>query len=182
MRSGILRSVLSRFGIPVVAALAVGLPASQAAAAGSCSFFATITGYDADSSMVTVSEEKGNERKFFPKPEGTPRDTSKIPEKCKSKVRKAESFEVKSTGGRMTVTQIRTNFQGNMLNDVDDETWVGKEINKLIEDKTVVVVVVRQPPGSKRDAAYRVTTIYLPANEADLAEIKRLEDQATDVE
>ena len=168
-----------RFGIPVLVFLAVWL-GSAAADAASCSSFAVIKSYDADAKTVEVSFTKGQERKFFPKPEGTPRDSSKIPKQCKRKVRKQTSFAVKPTGGRMSVTQVRSNFEGKMLNDTDDAAWFAAEVGKLVENGTTVVIVIR--PGVGKDAPLGLTTIYLPITEEELAEIKRLDDQAEDVE
>jgi hypothetical protein len=95
-------------------------------------------------------------------------------------VRKQTSFAVKPTGGRMSVTQVRSNFEGKMLNTTDDAAWFAAEIGKLVENETTVVIVIR--PGVGKDAPLGVTTIYLPITEAELAEIKRLDDQAEDVE
>jgi hypothetical protein len=155
----------------------VAAPLTEATAK-SCSSFAIITAYDAGAKSVQLKVEKGREGKFFPKPEGTPK-TSKIPGKCSSKVLKQESFAVKPTGGKMTVTQVRTNFSNKMLNDTDDETWLPKKLEELITGKTKVLVVARPPIGDKK-GAYGLTTIYLPANQEDLDEIKRIDDQAED--
>ena len=76
-----------RFVIPIIVFFALCLGAAQADAA-SCSAFAVIKSYNAGATTVEVSFEKGNQRKFFPKPEGSPKDTSKIPEECKRKVTK----------------------------------------------------------------------------------------------
>jgi hypothetical protein len=167
-----------RFVIPIIVFVALCLGSAQAGAA-SCSAFAVIKSYNADASTVEVSFENGNQRKYFPKPEGTPKDSSKIPEECKRKVTRNTSFLVKPTGGRMSVTQVRSNFQGKMLNDTDDATWLPARLKQLIEDKTLVVIVIR--PGVGKDAPLGVTTIYLPITEEELAEIKRLEDQAEEL-
>jgi hypothetical protein len=148
------------------------------AAAKSCSTFAIITAYDAGSKAVKLTVEKGTEGKFFPKPEGAP-TTSKIPKKCSSKVLKQEDFPVVPTGGRLTVTQVRANFSNKMLNDTDDATWLPKKLEELIAAKTIVLVVAR-PPVTDKKGASGITTIYLPANAEDLAEIKRLDEQAED--
>ena len=148
------------------------------AAAKSCSSFAIITTYDAGAKSIQLKVEKGREGKFFPKPEGTPK-TSKIPRKCSSKVLKQEGFAVTPTGGKLTVTQVRTNFSNKMLNDTDDETWLPKKLEELIAGKTKVLVVAR-PPITDKKGAYGLTTIYLPANQDDLDEIKRIDDQAQD--
>jgi hypothetical protein len=148
------------------------------AAAKSCSSFAILTGYDAEKKSVTLTAEKGSESKFFPKPDGAPK-TSKIPKKCSSRVLKQASFPVTPTGGRLTITQVRANFSNKMLNDTDDATWLPKQIEGLIAAKTKVLVVAR-PPVTDKKGASGLTTIYLPANEEDLAEIKRIEEQASD--
>ena len=101
-----------RFGIPVLVFVALCLGATPAEAASSCSSFVVIQSFDAAASTVEVSYEKGKQRAFFPKPEGSPRETSKIPKECRSKVKKVKSLVVKATGGRMSVTQVRSNFQG----------------------------------------------------------------------
>jgi hypothetical protein len=140
-----------RFGIPALVFVALCLGASQAGAASSCSSFVVIKSYDEAAKTVEVSYEKGKQRAFFPKPEGSPRDTSKIPKECRSKVKKTKSFVVKPTGGRMSVTQVRSK----------------------------VVAVIR--PGVGKDAPLGITTLYLPITEEELAEIKRIEDEAEDV-
>jgi hypothetical protein len=148
------------------------------AAAKSCSSFAIITAYDADAKSVQLKTEKGRESKFFPKPEGAPK-VSKIPKKCSSKVMKQDSFPVTPTGGRLTITQVRANFSNKMQNDTSDATWLPKKLEELIAAKTKVLIVARPPVTDKKGPA-GLTTIYLPANEEDLAEIKRLEEQAED--
>ena len=167
-----------RFVIPVVVFVALCLGSAQADAA-SCSTFAVIKAYDADAKKVEVSFEKGDQRKFFPKPEGTPKDSSKIPEECRRKVRREKSFVVKPTGGRMSVTQVRSNFHGKMLNDTEDPAWLPTQLKKLIADKTLVVVVIR--PGIGKNAPLGITTIYLPITDEELAEIKRIEKDAEDI-
>ena len=167
-----------RFLIPIVVLVALCLGAAQADAA-SCSAFAVIKSYNEDASTVEVSFEKGNERKYFPKPEGTPKDSSKIPDKCKRKVTRESSFLVKPTGGRMSVTQVRSNFEGKMLNDTGDPDWLPSKLKQLIADKTTVVIVIR--PGLGKDAPLGITTLYLPITDEELAEIKRIEDEAEDV-
>ncbi len=167
-----------RFGIPILVILALCLGSSSAGAA-SCSSFAVFTSFDADANQAEVSYERGNKSKYFPKPEGTPRDSSKIPAKCKKKVTKQTSLVVKSTGGRMSLTQVRSNFQGKMLNDTDDPNWLPAELAKLVAAKTPVVIVVR--PGMGKDAPLGITTIYLPITDEELADIERLENDAEDV-
>ena len=167
-----------RLGIAVFVFSALFLAASNAQAA-SCSSFVVIKSYDADASTVELEHTKGKSTKFFPKPEGTPRGPSKIPSKCKRKVTKNTTFPVKASGGRLSMTQIRSNFEGTMLNDADDESWLGKKLQELIDGKEMVVAVFRE--GIGKDAPVGITTIYLPANEEDMKEIKRLEEQAEDV-
>lgn len=166
-----------RYAIPATLFLALFLGASQAQAK-SCSSFVQIMKYDAAKDVVEVKHSKGSVRKYFPKPEGAPADTSKVPGTCKKSQRKKE-FAVKATGGRMSITQIRTNFEGKMLNDTDDAAWLPAKLKELIESKEEVVVVIR--PGMKKNEPLSITTIYMPANEADFAEIKRLEEQAEDL-
>ena len=170
-----------RFGISLLSCVAViALGAAQADAAASCSAFVVIKSFDPKASTVTVDYGSGSVAKFFPKPEGTPRDASKIPGTCKANVTKSKDLVVKGTGGRMSVTQVRTNFEGKMLNDVDDANWLPAKLDELIKAKTEVVLVIR--PGIAKNSPLGITTLYLPAGPEDLAEIKRLEDQATDVE
>ena len=165
------------FRISLAALLALGLSAVRADAA-SCSAFASIKSYDPDTMTVEIELEKGTERKFFPKPEGTP-PISKIPNKCRRRVTKQAQFPVKTTGGRMSVTQVRANFSGKMLNDTDDPEWLPAYLGKLAADETTVVVILK--PGPNRKDPAKLTTIYLPITEEEKAEIKRLEDQAEDV-
>lgn len=168
-----------RFAIPAIVLLAVGLVAGQARAA-SCSAFLTIKSYDAAKKTVEVDYEKGSQNKFFPRPEGSPTDTSKIPKSCTKKVTRNSTLEIKPTGGRMTVTQIRSNFEGKMLNDTDDEAWLPGHLKKLIADKTTVVAVLR--PGRKKNDPVELTTLYLPITDAELAEIARIDAQAEEME
>jgi len=166
-----------RFVIPIVVFVALCLGSAQADAA-SCSAFAVIKAYDADASTVELTFGKGKERKFFPKPEGTPK-TSKLQEKCRRKVTRNASFVVKPTGGKMSMTQVRSNFEARVLNDTDDPAWFPAKLKQLVEAKTQVVVVIR--PGVGKDAPLGVTTIYLPITEEELAEIKRIDDQAEEL-
>ena len=152
--------------------------ASAQAEAKSCSSFAVIKSYDAEANTVAVEYKKGRTTKFFPKPEGTPKDSSKIPNSCKGKVLKETSLVVKPTGGRMTVTQVRSNFEGKMQNDTDDPAWLPAKLKELIDAKTEVVIVVR--PGMGKDAPLGMTTLYLPITEEEKAEIKRIDDNAAD--
>jgi hypothetical protein len=167
-----------RFVIPIVVFVAFCLVSAQADAA-SCSAFAVLKAYDADAQTLEVSFEKGNKRKFFPKPEGTPRNADKIPDECRRKVTRETSFLVKPTGSRMSVTQVRSNFQPKMLNDLEDPAWLPAQLKQLIEGETLVVIVIR--PGIGKDAPLGVTTIYLPITEEELAEIKRIDDEAEDI-
>jgi len=166
-----------RLVIPLFAL--VGLVfASVQAEAKSCSSFAVIKSYDAEANTVDVEYKKGRTSKYFPKPEGTPKDSSKIPNSCKGKVLKTTSLVVKPTGGRMTVTQVRSNFEGKMQNDTDDPAWLPAKLQELIDAKTQVVIVVR--PGMGKDAPLGVTTVYLPITEEEKAEIQKIEDDAED--
>jgi hypothetical protein len=162
-----------------VLAAALAFAPGQADAAGSCSGFVTIEKYDAESNIATVDYTRGSESQFFPKPEGSP-TTSKIPRPCKGKVKKQTDLVVTPTGGRMTVTQVRANFSGKMLNDTRDNEWVPRQIKKLVEDKTVVVITVRE--GIGKDAPLGITTIYMPITDEEKAEIARLDAQAEDVD
>ena len=163
--------------ISIAALLALGLGAAQANAA-SCHVFASIKSYDADAMTVELEYEKGTERRYFPKPEGSP-GTSKLPTKCRRKVTRASSFPIKTTGGRMSVTQVRANFSGKMLNDTEDPEWLPAYLGGLIEGETMVVVILKPGPGKKDPV--KLTTLYLPITEEEKAEIQRLEDQAEDV-
>jgi hypothetical protein len=167
-----------RYSIPVLAILALVLGSAQADAA-SCSSFAVIKSYDAATKTAVVEYTKGKMQEYFPKPEGTPRDSQKIPKHCSSKVRRTTSLAIKPTGGRMSVTQIRSNFEGKMLNDTNDDAWVPAQLKKLIDDKSEVVIVIR--PGMGKDAPLSITTLYLPITDKELNEIKRIESQASDV-
>ena len=161
-----------------VLAAAIALAPSQADAAGSCSGFAVIQSYDEDAKLATIKYVKGTERRFFPKPEGGGVSTSKLQKPCRGKVKKQTELVVNPTGGRMTVTQVRANFSGRMLNDTYDKGWVPAQIKKLVEDKTQVVVLVRQ--GLGKDAPLGITTIYLPITEEEKLEIARIESQIED--
>jgi hypothetical protein len=166
-----------RIVLPALMILAYFAAAAPAEAA-SCSSFATIKAYSAENSAVKVAWKKGKVKKYFPKPEGATGD--KTPPGCKGKVVRETTLQVKSTGGRLSMTQIRSNFEGKMLNDTSDDAWLGKQLEKLVADKTQVVIVVR--PGLGKDAPIGITTIYLPITDPELAEIKRLEGQAEDIE
>jgi hypothetical protein len=174
MRSG--RLGWLGFLVFVVLALALG---STRATAKSCSSFALIKAYDAAAKTIEISHEKGKLGKFFPRPEGDSQEGSRIPKGCRGKAKKTTSLVVKPTGGRMTVTQVRSNFEGKMLNDTEDAAWLPAQLEKLIADQTLVVVVVR--PGMGKDAPLGVTTIYLPVTEEELAEIERQEQEGEDL-
>jgi len=171
------RPLAASLSFALVAAGALLWPA--AAQAASCSLFAVVSGYDEADSSVTLQRRRGNERRFFPKPEGDV-SGSRIPKKCSGRILSADSFPVKATGGRLSITQIRSNFEGKMQNDTDDPEWLPTELNKLIADKTKVVVVLRPPPG--KEEPYGVTTIYLPITDEERAEIERRENEGEDVD
>lgn len=152
--------------------------ASVQAEAKSCSSFAVLKSYDAEAKMVEVEYKKGRTSKFFPKPEGTPADSSKIPRVCKGRVLKTTTLAVKPTGGRMTVTQVRSNFEGKMQNDLDDPAWLPAKFKELIDAETQVVIVVR--PGLGKDDPLGLTTLYLPITEEEEAEIQRIDEDAKD--
>ena len=135
-----------RFALFAAAALFL-LPADAMAARGSCSSFATIKSFDAGAKTVELKFKKGNANKFFPRPEGAA-NVSKIPGPCKGRATRQDAYPVKLTGGRLSVTQVRMNFSGKMLNDTDDASWLPKRLEKLIADKTEVIVVIR--PGLKK--------------------------------
>lgn len=163
----------------MIATASILFAAGSAQAGKSCSTFAKITGYDEAAQTITLEKMKGSETKFFPKTDGAPK-SSKLPAKCKSRILGQGTFPVKPMGGRMTITQVRSNFEGKMLNDTDDKTWVPKKLNELIAAGETVVVQLRQAPGSPKDAPYGVTTVYVPITEEELAEIERLNNQGED--
>jgi len=162
-----------------VLAAAIAFAPSQADAAGSCSGYAVIQSYDEAGKTAKIKYVKGSESRFFPRPEGSA-GNSKLPKPCRGKVKKQTELVVTPTGGRMTVTQVRANFSGKMLNDTEDKAWVPTQLKKLVEDKTVVAVLVR--PGMSKGDPLGITTIYLPISEEEKAEIERLENQAEDVD
>jgi hypothetical protein len=168
-----------RIVLPALMMLAYFAAAAPAEAA-SCSSFATIKAFSAEKSAVKIAWKKGKVNKYFPKPEGTPPESSKVPAPCKGKVVRETTLQVKATGGRLSVTQVRSNYEGKMMNDADDVAWLGKKLEQLAADETEVVIVVR--PGMGKDAGVNLTTIYLPITDPELAEIKRLEEQAEDIE
>jgi hypothetical protein len=168
-----------RLGIFVFALLAFSLGSIRAEAA-SCSHFAVLKSYDANAKTVEVSYENGNLAKYFPRPEGASQERSQVPSKCRGNVKKTTTLVVKPTGGRMTVTQLRSNLDGKMLNDTDDPNWLPPRLEQLIAEKTPVVVVIR--PGIGKNAPLGITTIYMPITDEELADIKRQEDEAKDEE
>lgn len=159
--------------------LALGLAAPRAEAQ-SCSSFVQIKGFDAAAKTVSVSYERGSQARYFPKPEGATTETTKIPNKCPGKVTRHTDLAVEPTGGRMTVTQIRSNFEGRMLNDTEDAAWLPARLEKLKADETTVVAVIR--PGKKRTDTPELTTIYLPITEEEKQEIARIDAQAEEVD
>lgn len=168
-----------RFVLPVLALLVLGLGAVRAEAQ-SCSTFVVIQSYDDASKTAELSYERGSNSKFFPRPEGAPADTSKIPKKCSKKVTRNTSVKVKPSGGRMSITQFRENFSGKMRNDLDDSGWVKTNLDKLVADKTKVVAVLR--PGKGRKDPADLTTIYMPITDEEKAEIARIDADAQDVD
>ena len=129
--------------------------------------------------MTEVEFEKGKERSFFPLPEGAPRGNSKLPKKCSRKLTKETRFLITPTGGRMSVTQVRMNYSGKMLNDTEDPSWIAPKLQELIESKTKVVIVLRQGPA--KDSPTKLTTIYMPITAEEEAEIERIDAQAEDL-
>jgi len=164
--------------LTIVLSILFALLTVSEAQAKSCSTFAGFLSFDAAKSTVKLKILKGSESKFFPQPEGSTTN-SKLPPRCKGKATKQASYPVKTTGGRMTVTQIRGNFSGKMLNDTGDKKWLPAELEKLMKNKVKVVVVLRPPVGKK--SPFELTTIYLPITPEEEAEIKRLESQAEDM-
>ena len=157
---------------------AVPFLAAAHAQAASCSAFGIIKSYDEAGSTVEVEFTKGKATKFFPRVSGATGDITKIPKTCKRSALKNSTVPVKATGGRMSVTQIRNNLSGKMLNDTDDAAWFKTEVDKLIAAGEPLVLVLRL--GKKRGDPAPMTTIYLPATAEDLAEIQRLEEQVSD--
>ena len=166
-----------RFWIAVLMFVALFFGAAQAQAA-SCSSFVVIKSYDADANTIEVDHEKGKMRKYFPKPSGTPSGPSKIPSSCKRKITKQTSLVVKATGGRLSMTQIRSNLDGKMLNDADDPAWLPAKLKEIIDGKVQVVSVIRA--GMGKDAPLGVTTIYMPITEEEKTEITRRENIGED--
>jgi hypothetical protein len=86
---------------------------------------------------------------------------------------------VKATGSRLSITQVRSNREGKMLNDTESAEWFQKQMDSIVAAGEPVIVVLR-PGKSKKDPA-PMTTIYLPVTQEELDEIKRLEDQVDDM-
>ena len=168
-----------RFAIPAIVILAVGLGAAQAQAQ-SCSTFVAFKSYDEAAKTAEVKYVKGNQKRFFPKPDGANTDSTKIPKKCSKRITRDTTWKVKPTGGRMSVSQVRSNFDSKMMNNLDDATWLPGKLKKLIGDKTEVVAVVR--PGKKKGDMPELTTIYLPITDQETAEIARINAQAEVIE
>ncbi len=150
------------------------------ASAKSCSAFGIIKAYDEAGGTVEIEFTKMKATKFFPRPEGASGDITKIPKKCKRSVLKASTFPVKSTGGRMSVTRVRNNLSGKMLNDTESAEWFKAEMDKIIASGGDVALVLR--PGKSKKDPVPLTTIYLAATDEDFAEIARLEAQVSDEE
>lgn len=159
-------------------AAAIFIFAPGSAFAKSCSLFAVVETYDEAAHTVDLKFKKSSTRKFFPRPDTGGTTPSKLPKKCKGKVKKQGTYPVNETGGRMSVTQIRMNLTGKMLNDTDDSTWFKPQIEKLVADKTLVAVIIR--PGMNKKKTLELTTIYLPIDEDELKEIERMESQVVD--
>lgn len=164
-----------RFLVLVLFSLAV---AGQAHAA-SCHSFATIKSFDAAGSTVEVEFTKGKTAKYFPRGEGATGEVTKIPKRCKRSLLKTTTVPVKATGSRLSITQVRSNREGKMLNDTESAEWFQKQMDSIVAAGEPVIVVLR-PGKSKKDPA-PMTTIYLPVTQEELDEIKRLEDQVDDM-
>ena len=54
----------------------------------------------------------------------------------------------------MSITQVRSNFSGKMVNNTDEASWMTAQLQSLIDSGEVVVVVLRQPPGSDKKTPY----------------------------
>jgi hypothetical protein len=160
--------------------VAVPFLAAANAQAKSCSTFGVIKSYDEAGKTVEVEWTKGKATNFFPRVSGASGDITKIPGKCKRRTLKATTVPVKATGGKLSVTQIRNNLTGKMLNDTESAAWFKAEIDKLVAAGDAVAIVLR--PGRKKTDPIPMTTIYLPATAEDMAEIQRQEDQVTDEE
>ena len=162
----------------ILAVFSLALAATQANAA-SCHSFAVIKSYDAAASTLEVEWTKGKTQQYFPRGEGATGEIQKIPKRCRRSQLKVTTVPVKATGGRMSVTQLRENRSGKMTNDLESADWFKAEIEKLIASGEPVVTVLR--PGRKKSDPVPMTTIYLPVTQAELDEIKRLEEQVEDM-
>ncbi len=169
---------MSRIAPLLAFAVALMLAPMSADAASSCHRFAMIKAFDADAKTVEIADARGSESRFFPRPEGGGVSVSKLPTKCRKQAAKDTVFPVKLTGGRMTVTQVRANFSGGMRNDTEDPAWLPAKLKQLIDEKSMVVVVIR--PGMKKGDPLGLTTIYLPITDEELDEIERIESQIVD--
>jgi len=164
--------------IMLILVASVPFLAAAHAEAASCSAFGKIKSYDAGASTVEVEFTKGKATKFFPRPEGSSGEITKIPKNCKRSALKNPVLPVKATGGKMSVTQVRNNLTGKMMNDTESAEWFQGEVDKLIASGDEVALVLR--PGKKRGDPAPLTTIYLPATDEDMAEIARMEAQVSD--
>lgn len=166
--------------VAITVLLLLGLAAPRAEAK-SCSAFLKLKSYDIEAKTVEVKYTKGSQSRFFPKPEGSTTTTTKIPKKCSKRItKKNPTLPFKPTGGRMSVTQFRSNFSGKMLNETENPTWVSSEFDKLITDETTVCVLLR--PSKKKGDPPELTTVYLPITDEERADIARMEAEAVDVE
>lgn len=163
-----------RFLVLIIFSLAV----SAQAYAASCHSFATFKSFDAAAGTVEVDFSKGKTQKYFPRGEGATGDIAKIPKRCKRSQLKQTTVPVKATGGKLSVTQIRSNRDGKMLNDVESADWFKAQMDSLIAAGEPVVVVLR--PGKKKKDPVPMTTIYLPVTQEELDEIARLEAEVKD--
>ena len=77
-----------RFVLSIIAAAGLLVFGAATANAASCSGFATLKRFAPDANVVQVKWEKGSESRFFPKTEGTPANNSKLPAKCKTRIKK----------------------------------------------------------------------------------------------
>ena len=169
-----------RLIVPVMVVFLLGIAAPRAEAA-SCSVFIKVKSYDLEAKTVDVEYTRGSQSRYFPKPEGSTTTTTKIPKKCSKRItKKNPTLPFKPTGGRMSVTQFRTNFSGKMLNSIEDPKWVSGEFDKLIADETTVCAILR--PSKRKGEPPQLTTIYLPITDEERAEIKRIEADAVDVD
>jgi len=169
-----------RLIVPVLVVFLLGIAAPRAEAA-SCSVFIKVKSYDLEAKTVDVEYTRGSQSRYFPKPEGSTTTTTKIPKKCSKRItKKNPTLPFKPTGGRMSVTQFRSNFSGKMLNNTEDPKWISGEFDKLIADETTVCAILR--PSKRKGDTPKLTTIYMPITEEEKTEIKRIESDAVDVD